>query len=311
MDDIGYATFRRLDLNLMVAFDALVSEASVTRAAARLYIGQPAMSHALARLRELFGDEILYREGAGMAPTERARALAPRVRALLGDAHALVFLGHDFDPATVNEQFRLCLTDPLEALLLPPLMARLRAVAPGLALSVRPIPASRQPEHLDQGDIRLAVGYFPDLRPVHVATPLYTARYACVFNPGLVDLCDAPTLDALAALPHIHTSYTGDGPGMVDLAFQRRGLERRIVAHAATPLSIPFVVKQSPLVAVLPDIVTRLFENHADLKIAPLGADDLRLPISVVLHRRDRDSPLATFVQGEVLAAATSVLGRD
>ncbi|MEH6437734.1 LysR substrate-binding domain-containing protein [Massilia sp. DD77] len=308
MDDIDHGAFRRLDLNLLVAFDALAAEASVTRAAARLHIGQPAMSHALARLRDIFADEILYREGPGMALTERARALAPRIRQLLLDAHAVAFTETEFDPAKVHAQFRLSLTDPLEALLLPALMARLRPLAPGLSLSVQAIPAWQQLEQLDGGQIQLAVGHFPHVRTVHQQTVLYTAHYACVFNPALVSLPGSFGLRDLAALPHIHTSYTGDAPGMVDLAFQALGLKREIVVHAATPLSIPFVVKESPLVAVLPDIVTRLFRNHADLRIAPLDAEGLSLPISSVIHRRDHSNPLAAFVLRELVAAANAVL---
>jgi DNA-binding transcriptional LysR family regulator len=308
MNDFEHGAFRRLDLNLLVAFDALVSERSVTRAAARLHIGQPATSYALARLRELFGDDILYREGAGMAVTERARALAPRIRQLLTDAHALAFTGPEFDPAKVNEQFHLALNDPLEALLLPSLMARLRTLAPGLVLSVRPISAWQQLEQLDEGNIRLAVGYFPKVRTVHEQTSLYDAGYSCVFNPALVQLPSPPTLADLAAVPQIHTSYTGDGPGLADRVFHQHNLKRHIVARTATPLSIPFVVKQSPLVAILPDLVTRLFESHADLKIEPLAIEGLSLPVSTVIHRRDQSDPLVAFILRELQATTRAVL---
>lgn len=307
MKEIDHGLFRRLDLNLLVAFDALVTETSVTRAAARLHVGQPAMSNALARLRTLLDDEILYREGASMALTERARVLAPRVRQLLIEAQAVAFEPPAFDPAKLNEQFRLSLTDPLEALLLPPLLARLRMIAPGLALSVSPIPAWQQLEHLDQGSVHIVVGYFPQILANHVQARLYDARFFCAFNPALVTLPDPATLSDLAQLPHIHTSYTGDGPGMIDQAFQRRRLKRQIVAHAASPLSIPFVVKQSPIVAVLPDIVTRLFEHHTELRIQPLPVEDLCLPITTVVHRRDKSSALVNFILDELKAAARVV----
>ena len=98
MTDIDYAAFRRLDLNLLVAFDALIAEASVSRAAVRLCIGQPAMSHALARLRELFGDDILFREGAAMRPTPRALALAGPIRQVLDDVLQVARGAQPFDP---------------------------------------------------------------------------------------------------------------------------------------------------------------------------------------------------------------------
>lgn len=308
MVDIEHSTFRRLDLNLLIAFDALLSERNVTRAAARLCIGQPAMSHALSRLRELFSDELLYREGTTMALTEKSRLLAPRIRKLLLDTQSLVLTDASFDPAKLDCAFHLALNDPLEALVLPNLVARLRQKAPGLALSVRPIPAWQQLERLDDGEIQLAVGHFPKVRSVHEQRALYNASFACVFNPSLVTLPASPDLSMLATVPHIHTSYTGDGPGLVDRVFQRRNLRRRVVAHTATPLSIPFVVKQSPLVAILPDLVTRLFQTHEDLRIEPLDLEDLKLPISMVIHRRDQSDPLVGFIMEELLATTMAVL---
>ena len=304
MSDIDYLAFRRLDLNLLVAFDALLSEGGVSRAAARLCIGQPAMSHALSRLRELFKDDILYREGGAMQPTARALALAPRVRQLLGEVQAVAFEDAAFDPQEAVGSFRVALNDPLEALLLPGLVARLRAQAPGLVLAVRPIPASLHLEHLDRGNIRLAVGYFPKVRDAHESRLLGRSGFSCVYNPALLKLPVEPTLESLVLFPHIHTTYTGDAPGLIDLALQRAGLKRHVVAQTATPLSIPFVVKQSPLLAILPDMVARLFRSHADLHIAPLALDGLELPISMVTHRRDRSDPLGRFVAEQVEGAA-------
>lgn len=311
MADIEHAAFRRLDLNLLVAFDALVGERSVTRAAARLCIGQPAMSHALSRLREVFSDELLYRAGAGMALTDKAQRLAPRVRQLLLDAQALALADTPFDPAQLVHTFQLALNDPLEALLLPNLVASLRRQAPGVALSVRPIPAWQQLEKLDEGEIQLAIGHFPKVRSSHLQHTLYRARFACVFNPALLALGNTPDLATLATLPHIHTSYTGDGPGLVDRAFQRRGLQRRVVAHTASPLSIPFIVKQSPLIAILPDLVTRLFARHHDLRISPLALPELALPVSMVIHKRDQTDPALAFFMQALLETIRNVLPTD
>lgn len=183
MTDIDYAAFRRLDLNLLVAFDALIAEASVSRAAVRLCIGQPAMSHALARLRELFGDDILFREGAAMRPTPRALALAGPIRQVLDDVLQVARGARPFDPAEAEGRVRIALNDPLEALLLPGLVARLRAQAPRLTLSVLPVPASRQLEQLDAGAVSLLVGHHPQVREVHSQLPLYESGFSCVFNP--------------------------------------------------------------------------------------------------------------------------------
>lgn len=296
MTDIDYAAFRRLDLNLLVAFDALIAEASVSRAAGRLCIGQPAMSHALARLRELFGDDILFREGAAMRPTPRALALAGPIRQVLDDVLQVARDARPFDPAEAEGRVRIALNDPLEALLLPGLVARLRAQAPRLTLSVLPVPASRQLEQLDAGAVSLLVGHHPQVREVHSQLPLYESGFSCVFNPALIEVPPKPDLAALARLPHIHTTYAGEPPGVVDRVFKAHGLTRQVVARSAMPLSIPFVLKRSPLVAILPDMLARMFAAHTDLRFEPLPVAGLSLPISLVSHRRERSDPLIEFV---------------
>lgn len=298
MNDIDYAAFRRLDLNLLVAFDALIAETSVSRAAARLCIGQPAMSHALARLRELFGDEILFRDGAAMRPTPRALALAGPIRQVLDDIQQVARGARPFDPAEAEGRVRIALNDPLEALLLPGLVARLRVQAPRLTLSVLPVPASRQLEQLDAGAVSLLVGHYPQVREVHRQLALYESGFSCVFNPALIEVPARPDLAALARLPHIHTTYAGEPPGVVDSVFKAHGLTRQVVARSAMPLSIPFVLKRSPLVAVLPDMLARMFAAHTDLRFEPLPVEGLSLPISLVRHRRERSDPLIDFVAG-------------
>lgn len=314
MDDdsgLDHGAFRGLDLNLLVALDALLQESSVGRAAERLHLGQPAMSHALARLRAVFDDELMYRDGARMRLTPRALALAGPLRRVLGEVHQLTRLGRPFDPARAEGKIRIALNDPLEALLLPGLMNRLWHRAPGLALAVAPLPASRHLEALDAGEISLAVGYFPRLREVHHSRPLHVSGFACVYNPALVSLPEAPGLVDLAVFPHIHTTYTGEPPGVVDRVFEAHGLARRVVARSATPLSIPFVIKRSPLVAILPDLLARLFAAHADLRFVPLPIPGLELPLSLVGHRRDQGDPLQAFVAGLVVESLHEWLVAD
>jgi DNA-binding transcriptional LysR family regulator len=163
-------------------------------------------------------------------------------------------------------------------------------------------------DHLDQGNIRLAVGYFPKLRDLHESELLYRSGFSCVYNPALLSLPESPSLPDLLLYPHIHTSYTGDAPGLFDQLLERQGLQRRIVVRAATPLSIPFVVKQSPLLAVLPNLVGQLFQNHPDLRIAPLAIDGFEMPISIVTHRREHSDPLTRYVAQQVVSSAQTQL---
>lgn len=302
MADIDHKLFRHLDLNLLVAFDALIEECSVSRAAARLCIGQPATSHALGRLRLLFGDELLFRQGSSMQPTRRALELAAAIRPLLTQAQSLAHSGRLFEPASLSGRIRIALGDPLEALLLPGLMARLRELAPGLEVSVQPIPISGQLEALNRGDISLAVGHAPGERDIHQTTLLGSVGFDYLYAPAHIELPAQPTLEEIFAQPHIHTSYVGEQEGVVDQALKRHGLARRVVVRTATPLSIPFVVKQSPLIAILPKLITLLFQAHGDLRIQPLPLPELSLPLIVARHRRDQSDPLLDFVESELIA---------
>src|SRR4029450_10960675 len=130
MMSIDHANLSRLDLNLLVAFDALPTELRVTRAAARIGRGKSAMSHNLGRLRALFGDELLTRGADGMRPTPRALALVDPVRVTLAQIQAAVLQREAFDPATAERTFRIGLADSIEVAIVPGLMARLRRADP-------------------------------------------------------------------------------------------------------------------------------------------------------------------------------------
>src|SRR5215471_5404009 len=132
--NIDTVNLARIDLNLLVHLDALLAERSVTRAAARVGIGQSAMSHNLARLRQLFGDELLTRGVEGMRLTPRAATLIEPVRAMLAQVEALVLRQQAFDPATAVRTFRFGLPDSIEILIMPALLERIRKSAPGIHL---------------------------------------------------------------------------------------------------------------------------------------------------------------------------------
>src|SRR6201991_2114022 len=157
--NIDIINLNRIDLNLLVHLEALLSERNVTRAAARVGIGQPAMSHNLARLRELFGDELLTRGPDGLRLTPRAMTLLEPVRTMLAQVESLVSRDQAFDPATAVRTFRFGLSDSMEVLIMPSLLARLREVAPGIQLRLTNFDASRLLDELDADEMDLAIGY--------------------------------------------------------------------------------------------------------------------------------------------------------
>lgn len=296
--DIRHADFRRIDLNLLVALDALLSERQVGRAAERLFIGQPAMSHALARLRELFGDELLVRTGRQMALTDLASQLAPRVRAWLLAGAALVLEEPPFDPAQAQGLVRMSIPDGLEALILPPLLARLRAESPGVRLRVQLIEVDRLPDALDADEVDIVVVGVPlPERGWHERVTLLTATMQCVHSREQLSLKGPLTLKKLAKLDHVVSSYRGEAASVVDAAFAAEGLQRNVVAAVAGVASTVRILRSAPLVSI--QVVLRgVMEMPGDLVVTPVQArEPLRMSVEMLWHRRHSQQGLHRHVR--------------
>ena len=181
---IDHINLARTDLNLLVALDALLAERSVTRAAARIGIGQSAMSHNLARLRELFGDELLTRGPVGMQPTPRALALADPVRIALAQIETLVSPEQAFDPATAERVFRIGLPDSVEVLVGPALLAYVCEYAQGIRFRFYAAEGQGLLDDLDADrlDLGIGVGAFAGGQMHHKQRLLSTDTYLVMFN---------------------------------------------------------------------------------------------------------------------------------
>ena len=233
MTSIDHANLSRLDLNLLVAFDALLTERSVTRAAARVGLGQSAMSHNLGRLRALFGDELLTRGAEGMRPTPRALALADPVRVTLAQIQAAVLQREAFDPSTAERSFRVGLADSIEVAVIPGLLARLRAVAPAVSLRLRSIERSSILEDLDTGKLDLGIGVFDQGQVHHKRRALYSDSFLCLFNPAQLNFSVPISVEDYLSVPHVLASLTDDAHGAVDEALAKRKLKRTIALDHA------------------------------------------------------------------------------
>ncbi|MBT2374443.1 LysR family transcriptional regulator [Pseudomonas fluorescens] len=219
---------RRIDLNLLVILDALLSEQHVTRAAERLHLSQPAVSHALARLRDLLGDPLLVRQGGTLVPTARALELATPLADALAQVQALL-APNRFDPASAKRTFRLAMSDYGAALLLPGLVRTLRREAPGIDLLI--IPASREGmvDGVLNGDIDLAAGVFPDLPAELRSTPLFEEHYACLVDRDSLPADGILDLPTYLARPHVLLEMRGSGTPEIERALTAIR-ERRHVA---------------------------------------------------------------------------------
>lgn len=282
--DIDRTNLSRIDLNLLVAFDALMAESSVTRAAARMGIGQSAMSHALARLRTTFGDELLVRGPEGMRPTPKARSLIEPVRNALAQIEALVAPPEAFDPATAQRVFSLGLPDSTEVLLMPRLVAHLQAVAPGVALLLHTMDRIRILQDLDTGRVDLGIGLFEDGAAHHKRRLLNRDTYLCIFNPELVGVQPPISLEDYVRLPHVLTSLVESAHGVVDVALAKIGLKRTIALTSPRFTAVPFVVRQAPVIATMHARVARYFADALGLATSPAPIELPDLAISMMWH---------------------------
>lgn len=305
--DIRHADFRRIDLNLLVALDALLTERQVGRAAQRLFIGQPAMSHALARLRELFADELLVRTGRQMTLTDLATKLAPRVRAWLLEGAALVLEEPPFDPSQAQGLVRMSIPDGLESLILPPLLARLRAESPGVRLRVQLIEVDRLLDALDADEVDMVIVGVPlPERNWHERTTLMTATMQCVHSSRQLTLKGPLTLQKLAKLDHVVSSYRGESVSMVDAAFAAEGLQRNVVAAVAGVASTVRILRSAPLVSIQV-VLSGVMELPDDLVVTPLHTrEPLNMSVDMLWHRRRRQQGLHRHLRtliGEIAAS--------
>jgi DNA-binding transcriptional LysR family regulator len=281
----------RVDLNLLVAFDALMRERSVTRAAARMGLGQSAMSHALARLRTTFADELLIRSAAGMQPTPRALALIEPVRQALARIEAIMAPPPAFDPATADRAFAIGLPDSTEVLLIPELMAHLRAVAPGVRLLLRSVDRVRILQDLDAGRVDLGIGLFEEGQTHHKRRLLHKDNYLCIFNPALIDVSSPISLDDYCRLPHVLTSLVESPHGVVDVALAKLGRSRVIALTSPRFTAVPFVVREAPVIATMHSRVALFFAGSMGLSVSPPPVDLPDIAISMMWHASSDADP--------------------
>ena len=280
--------FRHWDMNLIVAFDALLHESgNVTQAAQRLAISQSTMSHALGRLRLMFDDALFVRSGARMVPTARTLALAPRVAAWLAACCELL-APPVFDAAQAQAKIRLAIPELFEGLLLPPLLAHLYQHAPGIEIHAAAQPLPQVLDVLDQGEIDLAIVASPlVLREWHGCETLLESCFVLAYNPALVPLPVPATLADIASFPHLSSSYLGALPTLIDHYFESHGLMRDKKATSVGLTAIPSIVAAIPIISILPSLVIDMIGLPPVVMVQPFAQGELKIPVQIVWHRRN------------------------
>lgn len=304
---IDHTVLARLDLNLLVTFDALLAERSVTRAAARVGLGQSAMSHNLARLRDLFGDELLTRAADGMRPTPRAMSLIEPVRQALMHIQALVSRTDNFDPATAEHVFRIGLPDSMEVLLMPRLLAHLCAAAPGIRLRFQTIGDPAQifgDLDADRIDMAIGIGNLTEGRTHHKLRRLLTARFLCMYSGEHVHVASPISLEDYVRLPHVLTSLRQGERGVVDDALEKLGLKRTIAVVTPRFLAVPFLVRDAPVITTMHAQLARLFASTLGLRLSLPPVALPNLPIALLWHASYDHDPAHVWLRQTIASLA-------
>ncbi|KQO76385.1 LysR family transcriptional regulator [Methylobacterium sp. Leaf88] len=273
-----------IDLNLLVALDALLTERSVTRAAGHLNVGQSAMSSSLGRLRKLLGDELLTRAPDGMRLTPRAVALVEPVRSAVRQFQCIVLREDSFDPATVKRGFTLAVPGSVEAHLIPRLLALLGREAPGISLRLRALDYGNVLGELDADQVDLAVGVVTEGQAHHKVRALYRFGYLCLFNPELLGVAPPLSLDDYLRFPHIMTSITGADRGVVDISLAAIGKRRRMAATTPRFTTVAFHVQAAPVITTMVDALALGFAAQLGLATSPVPVSLEASTISMVWH---------------------------
>jgi DNA-binding transcriptional LysR family regulator len=307
--------FRTLDLNLLRVFDEVMAERSLTRAARNLSLTQPAVSNALRRLRETLGDELVKREGQGMAPTPRALALWPTVRDALQQLQESLSPS-EFVPANATSTFVLAMADATAAELMPGLIEILEHEAPGVSMRVVPL-TTRDPRRLlDEEAADLAVGHFPPVLADLTARAqsgeavafahlrLYDGEYVCVMRIGH-PLANGPfTLNRFCAARHMLVSFSGRPFGFIDESLASLGRERQVVLTVNQFFTAGRVVANSNLLTVLPRHFVSVTGIADQLVLRPLPFDVSPVHVDALWHRRSQQRSAHVWLRQAVVRAA-------
>ena len=303
---IDHINLSRIDLNLLVGFDALLAERSVTKAAARVGLGQSAMSHNLARLRQLFDDELFVRSPEGMRPTPRALALADRVRVALSDIEALVTRADEFDPANTERTFRIALPDSVEMLVGAKLLAIGCEEAPGIRFRFYSTDERQLLDEIDADNIDLGIGIgtFPDGQVHHKRRLLVTDTYLCMFNAKKVGLKPPISLEDYVRLPHVLTSLRKGERGVVDDALEKIALSRKVALTTSRFVAVPFLVAGAPVVTTMHARLARIFARELGLVLSRVPVELPEVTISMLWHASYDGDPGHEWLRKAIVRAS-------
>lgn len=286
-----------VDLNLLIAFDAIWRTRSVSRAAQTLGVPQPTLSNALKRLRRQFDDALFVRTAHGMTPTPFAAAIAEPVAEGLAAIDRGLRGRPDFDPATASRRFTIIMTDIAEAVILPHILEVCRRTAPGVSIRTRQLPMDATLPALRSGEVDLAIGYIPALRSGVMQQLLFTSDYVCLVAQRHPTIRRALTRRDFLGARHAVAEVPGTGHHVVEKTMLRLGLEPSIGVRVPHFLALPLIVAASDMIATVPRPLGKLMRGFAEIRLFDCPVNLPELPIRQFWHPRFNDDPASKWLR--------------
>jgi DNA-binding transcriptional LysR family regulator len=291
------------DLNLLPIAVVLYDELSVSRAARRLGMSQPAVSKALRRLRDTFDDPLFVRGPSGIMPTPRAHAIVGAARPHLQQLQEEILRGEHFDPSASTRPIALAMSDIAEMAFFPSILQHLRTHAPKCPVSTVSVSDEDLAAGLERGDIDVAAGYFPSL-----ALRNYRQRrlskhgFACLMRKGHPLWKSRLTVSAYLAVEHVVVRAESRSQNVLERFIERRKMRRRVAMYTSHAVSVPFIVMESDLVATLPYAVVTRFTSLTSQVVASLPPFDISYDLKLHWHRRFDNEPRSLWLRDQLAA---------
>ena len=303
--NIDYTNLRKLDLNLLIALDVLITEASVTKAAVKLNMSQSAMSHALKRLRTILNDDILIRTSREMEVTPYARQISDRVRQILTEIESTLLSKAIFEPATAQETFRIAASDYVEATIGINLIQQLATQAPGIRIRITNLDKETVMDALDENRIDLIINARLPLKSWHVEQNLYREEFVCVVrsDEALTEL----SMEDYLRRSHLLVSMRDDFQGKVDEILEQQQQSRQVIWSTPHFMAIPFLLANSDCVALLPRRMAQQCAKAMDLKLLPPPMAIEGFTVSMIWHQRNTNRPQHQWLRAQVIEATQNI----
>jgi DNA-binding transcriptional LysR family regulator len=295
----------QVDLNLFVVLDAIYRERNITRAGYQLNLTQPAISHALKRLRDLLKDPLFVRRGAEMVPTPFTRSMIDMVRQALQILEVNLCESHQFDPAHTRRNFHISLWEYIESIALPTLLRRLERDAPEMSITTTRVKRRNLEAELARGSLDLAIDVPMTARePIHQKR-LLTERLVVMAREGHPAIHGTLDLETYLAQPHALVSSRRHGPSLVDLELSRLGFRRKIVLRCQHTFPACRVAALTDLLLTLSESHARLARVGANVCLYPLPLKTSEVEAHMYWHESVENDPANRWLRQQIEAALT------